>query len=55
MFSSLHFQLELEKVIGDAIQKRKYQQHVMIFVVGFEEATEQKLKLLNQINDVSIL
>ncbi|XP_071825504.1 uncharacterized protein [Apostichopus japonicus] len=43
--------LELEKVIGDAIQKRKYQQHVMIFVVSFEEATEQKLKLLNQIND----
>ncbi|KAJ8036571.1 hypothetical protein HOLleu_20587 [Holothuria leucospilota] len=43
--------LELEKIVGDAIQKKKYQQNVMIFVVGFEDATEQKLKLLNQIND----
>ncbi|XP_071510597.1 uncharacterized protein [Diadema antillarum] len=43
--------LELEKIISDAIQKRKYQQQVMIFVVGFEEVTGQRLKLLTQIND----
>nr|XP_054749846.1 restin homolog [Lytechinus pictus] len=43
--------LELEKIISDTIQKRRYQQQVMIFVVGFEEVTDQRLKLLNQIND----
>lgn len=43
--------LELEKIISDTIQKRRYQQQVMIFVVGFEEVTDQRLKLLTQIND----
>lgn len=48
-------QLELEKIISDTILKRRYQQQVMIFVVGFEEVTDQRLKLLTQINDVSCL
>ncbi|XP_030829055.1 nuclear anchorage protein 1 isoform X5 [Strongylocentrotus purpuratus] len=43
--------LELEKIISDTILKRRYQQQVMIFVVGFEEVTDQRLKLLTQIND----
>ena len=51
----LEFQLELEKIISDTILKRRYQQQVMIFVVGFEEVTDQRLKLLTQINDVSCL
>ena len=47
------FQIELEKIIGDAIQKRQYQQQVMIFIVGYEDVSEQRLKTLTQINDVS--
>ncbi|XP_022081778.1 myosin heavy chain, muscle-like isoform X3 [Acanthaster planci] len=43
--------IELEKIIKDTIQKRKYQQEVTIFIVGYESKSGQRLKLLSQIND----
>ena len=52
MFFSF-FQIELEKIIKDTILKRKYQQEVTIFIVGYETKNGQRLKLLSQINDVS--
>ncbi|XP_033624398.1 golgin subfamily B member 1-like isoform X4 [Asterias rubens] len=43
--------IELEKIIKDTILKRKYQQEVTIFIVGYETKNGQRLKLLSQIND----
>ncbi|XP_071942655.1 uncharacterized protein [Antedon mediterranea] len=43
--------IELERIISDTIQKKKYQQQVMVFVVGFESNATARVKLLTQINE----
>ncbi|XP_048251262.1 myosin-9-like isoform X4 [Haliotis rufescens] len=42
---------ELEELIRDQVKKRKYQQQVTIFIVGFQDVSGQKLRLLQQVNE----
>ncbi|XP_060075166.1 uncharacterized protein LOC132554861 [Ylistrum balloti] len=42
---------ELEALIKDQIKKKKYQQQVTIFIVGYENVCGQKLRLLQQVNE----
>ena len=32
----------------------QYQQQVTVFIVGYEDISSQKMKLLQQVNDVSV-
>ncbi|XP_070545769.1 myosin-1B-like isoform X2 [Ptychodera flava] len=43
--------IELEKIISDAITKKKYQQEVVVFIVGYEDNCTHRAKLLSQLND----
>ncbi|XP_077997030.1 uncharacterized protein LOC144450307 isoform X2 [Glandiceps talaboti] len=43
--------IELEKIISDAIAKKKYQQEVVIFIVGYENNCAQRAKLLSSLNE----
>ncbi|XP_021373671.1 microtubule-associated protein futsch-like isoform X2 [Mizuhopecten yessoensis] len=42
---------ELEALIKDQLKKKKYQQQVTIFIVGYENVCGQKLRLLQQVNE----
>ncbi|XP_064645329.1 uncharacterized protein LOC135498802 isoform X1 [Lineus longissimus] len=43
--------IELEEILKDNLKKKQYQQQVTIFIVGYENACIQKLKLLQQVNE----
>ncbi|XP_077862785.1 uncharacterized protein LOC144344845, partial [Saccoglossus kowalevskii] len=43
--------IELERIIGDAILKKKYQQEVVVFIVGYQDTCTQRAKLLGQLNE----
>ncbi|KAL5020532.1 hypothetical protein ScPMuIL_003424 [Solemya velum] len=45
---------ELEELLKDQIKKRKYQQQVTVFIVGYENVSTQKLRLLQQVNEFFI-
>ncbi|XP_063437060.1 golgin subfamily A member 4-like isoform X11 [Mytilus trossulus] len=42
---------ELEEIMKDQIKKRKYQQGLTIFIVGYENVCGQRLKLLQNVNE----
>ncbi|CAC5411825.1 unnamed protein product [Mytilus coruscus] len=42
---------ELEEIMKDQIKKRKYQQGLTIFIVGYENVCGQRLKLLQHVNE----
>ncbi|CAH1790319.1 unnamed protein product [Owenia fusiformis] len=42
---------ELEELLKDQVKKKKYQQQVTVFVIGFQNVAGTKLKLLQQVND----
>ncbi|CAD5118519.1 DgyrCDS7212 [Dimorphilus gyrociliatus] len=42
---------ELEELLKDQVKKKKYQQQITIFIVGYENVCGQKLRLLQQVND----
>ncbi|XP_039268213.2 uncharacterized protein LOC120343157 [Styela clava] len=42
---------ELQSILGDAIQKNKYQQKITIFIVGFQDVCVKRVQLLNQISE----
>ncbi|XP_076439302.1 uncharacterized protein LOC143278152 isoform X3 [Babylonia areolata] len=42
---------ELEEVMKDQVKKKKYQQQVTIFIVGFSDVSGQKLRLMQQVNE----
>ena len=42
---------ELEEIMKDEIKKRKYQQGITIFIVGYENVCGQRLKLLQNVNE----
>ncbi|XP_074660248.1 uncharacterized protein LOC141912760 isoform X5 [Tubulanus polymorphus] len=42
---------QLEDIIKDNVKKKKYQQQVTIFIVGYENICTKKLQLLQQINE----
>ncbi|XP_013417598.1 nuclear mitotic apparatus protein 1 isoform X2 [Lingula anatina] len=46
--------MELEELLRDTVKKRKYQQQVTIFVVGYKNVSDQRLKLLQQVNEFFI-
>ena len=48
----MYFQKELEEIIQDAVKKKMYQKQVTIFIVGYENVCGQKLRLLQQVNEV---
>ena len=54
MYMLLIFQKELEEIIHDAVKKKKYQKQVTIFIVGYENVCGQKLRLLQQVNEVRL-
>ncbi|XP_052786890.1 myosin-11-like isoform X3 [Mya arenaria] len=41
---------ELEDILTDTVRKKKYQQQVTVFVVGFQNVCAQKMQLLQQVN-----
>ncbi|XP_052240245.1 myosin-11-like [Dreissena polymorpha] len=41
---------ELEEILSDTVKKKKYQQQVTVFVVGFQNVSAQKMQLLQQVN-----
>ncbi|KAL4216433.1 hypothetical protein ACF0H5_024158 [Mactra antiquata] len=41
---------ELEDLLTDTVKKKKYQQQVTVFVVGFQDVCSQKMQLLQQVN-----
>lgn len=45
-------QKELEQILTDKVKKKKYQQQVTVFVVGFQDVCTQKMQLLQQVNQV---
>ncbi|KAL3884926.1 hypothetical protein ACJMK2_025025 [Sinanodonta woodiana] len=44
---------ELESILTDTVKKKKYQQQVTVFIVGFQNVSSQKMHLLQQVNQVS--
>ncbi|XP_041356071.1 uncharacterized protein LOC121373472 [Gigantopelta aegis] len=42
---------ELAELLKDQVKKKKYQQQVTIFVVGFQDVCGQRLTLLKQVNE----
>ncbi|KAL8615078.1 hypothetical protein ACOMHN_013612 [Nucella lapillus] len=42
---------ELEEIMKDQVKKKKYQQQVTIFIVGFSDVSGQKFRLLQQVNE----
>ncbi|RDD40822.1 hypothetical protein TrispH2_007875 [Trichoplax sp. H2] len=42
---------ELLILLSDSVKKKRYQQQVTVFVVGFERACDDRIKLLHQINE----
>ncbi|ESO89704.1 hypothetical protein LOTGIDRAFT_164724 [Lottia gigantea] len=42
---------ELAELLQDQVKKKKYQAQVTVFIVGFQEVSTQKLKLLQQVNE----
>ncbi|KAF6018312.1 hypothetical protein EB796_023398 [Bugula neritina] len=42
---------ELYDILSDQIKKRKYQQQVTVFIVGYQNASTSRLKLMQQVNE----
>ncbi|XP_055955543.1 myosin-11 isoform X3 [Patella vulgata] len=42
---------ELAEILQDQVKKKKYQAQVTVFIVGFQEVSSQKLKLLQQVSE----
>lgn len=50
--SVLHPQEQLETVLSDPVKKRRYQQQVTVFIVGYQESCRQRHTLLHQLQEV---
>ncbi|XP_052692640.1 uncharacterized protein LOC128170920 isoform X8 [Crassostrea angulata] len=42
---------ELEEILTDELKKKKYEQKVTVFIVGFENMSNQRLRLIQQVNE----
>nr|XP_022306043.1 uncharacterized protein LOC111112655 isoform X13 [Crassostrea virginica] len=42
---------ELEQILTDELKKKKYEQKVTVFIVGFENMSNQRLRLIQQVNE----
>ncbi|XP_061170471.1 myosin-10-like isoform X3 [Saccostrea echinata] len=42
---------ELEEILTDQLKKKKYEQRVTVFIVGFENMSNQRLRLIQQVNE----
>ncbi|KAI3385735.1 hypothetical protein SNEBB_011236 [Seison nebaliae] len=42
---------QLQEIIGNKIEKQKYQQQISIFIVGYSTASKEREELLDEIND----
>eukprot|EP00058_Branchiostoma_floridae_P020035 XP_002605525.1 hypothetical protein BRAFLDRAFT_104092 [Branchiostoma floridae] len=46
---------QLEAIISDSVQKKKYQHQVTVFIVGYEQASMERLQLLVQLNEFFVV
>lgn len=46
---------QLQNILKDEVKKQLYRDQVTVFIVGYAEQCEQKLKLINQLNEFFII
>ncbi|CAH1252150.1 Hypp9224 [Branchiostoma lanceolatum] len=46
---------QLEAIISDSVQKKKYQHQVTVFIVGYEQTSMERLQLLVQLNEFFVV